>query len=193
MGHPEAVDRLAVLDSVPIGEALARADARFAAAWCAGRFFDAVAALLGVRHTVTYEGQAAIDLEALAPTARSTRAYPIEEHDGVLDPAPLLAAVLSDLARGVDRAVIAAGVHAGLAASTARTAARLAGLAAVDTVALSGGVFANVLLSDAVTDGLVSHGLLVLQHAELPPGDGSISIGQAAVAAARLSAPEPVR
>lgn len=152
-----------------------------------GRLFDAVAALLGVCRLISYEGQAAILLEALARTVGPgpAAAYPFDVEDGVLDPAPMFHALLADVRRGVDPAVIAAGFHSGLAVATARLATTIATNSGLDTVALTGGVFANVLLSDDVAGRLEAAGLRVLQHAELPPGDGSISIGQAAVAAAR--------
>jgi hydrogenase maturation protein HypF len=155
-----------------------------------GRLFDAIAALLGVRSTVSYEGQAAISLEALARRVPPERApvYPFGTDAGVLDPAPMLRDVLQELRRRVDPSAIAAGFHAGLAAATAEIATRLAGESGVDTVVLTGGVFANVLLSDSVAARLAAAGLRVLQHADLPPGDGSISIGQAAVVAAQDAA-----
>jgi hydrogenase maturation protein HypF len=153
----------------------------------AGRLFDAVAALLGVRTAVSYEGQAAIELEALARTADLERAalYPTSAVDGVLDPTPMLRALLDDLDRGVDRACAAAGFHRGLAAGAADLAITLAAAHGTDTVTLCGGVFQNVLLSDLLARQLQSAGLRVLEHEHLPPNDGSISVGQAAIAAAR--------
>ena len=105
----------------------------------------------------------------------------------MLDPAPALAAVLADTARGLSPADIAAGFHAGLAASTAELAVRLAAVHGVDTVALTGGVFQNVLLTDLLAGQLRHAGLDVLLHETLPCNDGGISAGQAAVAAAVLS------
>ena len=154
-----------------------------------GRLFDAVAALLGVRSRISYEGQAAIELEALARTVDAARArvYPLGTTDALLDPAPALAAVLADRQRGVSPADISAGFHAGLAASTADLAVRLAAAHGVDTVALTGGAFQNVLLTDLLAGRLRHAGLNVLLHATLPCNDGGISAGQAAVAAAVLS------
>ena len=158
----------------------------------AGRLFDAVAALLGLRSRITYEGQAAIELETLARSVprQAAPSYPADlvEATGpgaldVLDPAPLLATVLSEIDRGTDRAEIAAGFHEGLGRATAALGARLARRRGLDTVALSGGVFQNVRLSDIVEDALVAEGLTVLVHELVPPNDGGISIGQAAVAA----------
>jgi hydrogenase maturation protein HypF len=155
-----------------------------------GRLFDAVAALLGLRTAVTYEGQAAVELEAAARRAGAAPEYPFGERDGRLDPAPMLAALLADRERGLPVELIAAGFHRGLAAATARLAVRLAGENGVDTVALSGGVFTNVLLTELLAAPLRAAGLRVLLHEQLPANDGAISAGQAAVAAARLAAGE---
>lgn len=154
-----------------------------------GRLFDAVAAVLGVRLRITYEAQAAVELEALARAADprgGARSYPFELDGGVLDPAPMFAALVRDRARGVPVEDLAAGFHLGLAEASAQLAVRLCSEHGVDTVALSGGSFANVLLSDLVAAGLERSGLRVLQHEVLPPNDGGISVGQAAVAAALM-------
>jgi hydrogenase maturation protein HypF len=144
-----------------------------------GRLFDAVAALCGVRSHVSYEGQAAIELEALAD--RSARgAY---EFDG-LDARPAITAIVADLARGVTPATIAARFHRGVAAATAHACAAAAGEAATELVVLSGGVFQNRLLLEQTAAHLERLGLRVLSHALVPPNDGGIAFGQAAVAAA---------
>ena len=157
-----------------------------------GRLFDAVAALVGLRSQVTYEGQAAIELEVLARSVPRTSApqYPTEiveaaspEGFVVLDPSPLIATVLTEVERGTDRSVIAAGFHEGLGRATAALGARLARRHGLDTVALSGGVFQNVRFSDIVEDALATEGLTVLVHESVPPNDGGISVGQAAIAA----------
>ncbi|HEX6597054.1 MAG TPA: carbamoyltransferase HypF, partial [Acidimicrobiales bacterium] len=152
----------------------------------AGRLFDAVAALLGLRATVTYEAQAAIALEALAatvPDAEVPTGYPIDATD-VLDPAPLVAHVVQERDAGTPVAVIAAGFHHALGTAAAATAARLAAADGLDTVALSGGVFQNARLTAVIRRALASAGLTVLVHRNVPCNDGGISIGQAAVAAA---------
>lgn len=158
----------------------------------AGRLFDAVSALLGVRRKVTYEGQAAIELEALARRVPRALApcYPVEvtyepavQGMAVLDPSPLIAAVLADVRAGADPAVVAAGFHEGLGRGVSELAVELAGARGLDTIALSGGVFQNARLSAIVEDCLVQAGLKVLVHRSVPPNDGGISIGQAAIAA----------
>ncbi|HUY21708.1 MAG TPA: carbamoyltransferase HypF [Acidimicrobiales bacterium] len=155
----------------------------------AGRLFDAVAAVLGIRLRVTYEGQAAVELEALAAPVAPGDAplYPVGLATSggvlVLDPAPLVAAVIEEVARGTPAATVAAGFHRGLGAGVAAAAADLAGARGIDTVALSGGVFQNVRLTAAVEDALAARGVRVLLHRDVPPNDGGISVGQAAIAA----------
>jgi len=141
-----------------------------------GRLFDAVAALCGLRSEITYEGQAAIELEAACDAAeRGAYAF-----GPALDARPTVAAVVDDIARGTDAGVIAARFHNALAAATAR--ALLEG--GPDTVVLSGGVFANRRLLSRTRALLGEAGVRVLVPERLPPGDGGISYGQAAVAAA---------
>ncbi|MDQ4096504.1 MAG: carbamoyltransferase HypF [Actinomycetota bacterium] len=156
----------------------------------AGRLFDAVAALLGLHPRVTYEAQAAIALEALATIVPVDEApdYPIATTAGdriELDPAPLIARVVAERDRGTPVPVIAAGFHAGLGRGVAELATKLAAENGLDTVALSGGVFQNARLTRVVESALASAGLTVLVHQHLPPNDGGISVGQAAIAAAR--------
>jgi len=151
---------------------------------------------VGVRARVTYEGQAAIELEALAarasPAAVPTYDMGSERRHGVLvlDPAPLVAAVVEDTERGTDPAAVAAGFHRALGLAAAAAAVEVARGRGLDTVALSGGVFQNALLTSVVSEALDTAGLLVLTHREVPPNDGGISVGQAAIAAL-ADAPAP--
>ena len=161
-----------------------------------GRLFDAVAALLGLCDTITYEGQAAIRLEhaqdVIAPhggdhDAFFTHAYPCPlraAQDGsdtlVLDTHTLFRAVHDDWARHTPPGEVARRFHAGLVAGLADMAAAVAGVMDVPVVALSGGVMQNLTLSVHLPQALAARGLTVLTHAELPPGDGCISLGQAA-------------
>jgi hydrogenase maturation protein HypF len=153
----------------------------------AGRLFDAVAALLGVRDAVNYEGQAAIELEQLAaPWAEG--GYQAEVEDG--DPfsikgSDLVAAAAGDLAAGEDVAVIAARFHRGVAGAVERGCLLLRERHGLGTVALSGGVFQNLLLLRDCVGRLESRGFTVLVHSRVPCNDGGISLGQAVVAAAR--------
>jgi hydrogenase maturation protein HypF len=193
----------------------------------AGRLFDAVAALLGVRDEITYEGQAAIELEQLADPAE-TLAYraTVNATDGTVTEATgpeatgsesadsrladseaafadwagiaagapfrasgadLVAAVAADLAGGVPRERIAARFHNGLAALVVDGCELLRERHGLATVALSGGVFQNVLLLGRTVAGLEARGFTVLTHSRVPCNDGGISLGQAVVAAARVS------
>ncbi len=156
----------------------------------AGRVFDAVSALLGLRSRVTYEAQAAIELEACAagvpPSAAPGYELAVDRVGEmlVLDPSPAIARVVSERDAGTPKSEIAAGFHDGLARSVAAAAAELAREAGLDTVALSGGVFQNSRLTTGVASDLQEAGLTVLVHERVPPNDGGISIGQAGVAAA---------
>jgi hydrogenase maturation protein HypF len=153
-----------------------------------GRLFDAVAALAGVRARVNYEGQAAAELEGAAAPAAAQAAYPLPVDPGppvVLDARPAITAIAEDVRAGTAAAVVAARFHAAVAAATARACAILAERHGLATVVLSGGVFQNRLLLDAASAALERDGLPVLVPERLPPNDGAISYGQAAVAAAR--------
>jgi hydrogenase maturation protein HypF len=152
-----------------------------------GRLFDAVAVLLGVRDRVTYEGQAAIELEQLA-TRSPDDGYVIAVGDGapaVVDAPAMVRAVVDDLARGTSPAEVAGRFHAGLAGVVAGVCERVRDATGIRVVALSGGVFQNLLLVELVVARLEAAGFEVLLHRRVPPNDGGISLGQAAVAAAR--------
>jgi len=159
-----------------------------------GRLFDAVAAAVGLcREGLTYEGEAAIELEALAVRAPAQDqgpaggGYPLGiVREGallVLDPTPLWWALLDDLARGVVRERIAARFHNGLARALVGIATELAQAHGIDTLALSGGVFQNKTLLEAVGAGLRAAGLRVLGHRQVPANDGGLALGQAVIAA----------
>lgn len=153
----------------------------------AGRLFDAVAALLGVRDEVTYEGQAAVELEHLADPAE-TGSYPVPVEDGVLRVSALVRAVTEDLVSGVDRGRVAARFHHALADVVATVCDQLREEHGLSTVALSGGVFQNSLLLAGCLERLQRRHFEVLTHRYVPCNDGGISLGQAAVAAAVLRA-----
>ena len=154
-----------------------------------GRLFDAVGALCGLAVEVSYEGQAAVELEALAWTAAGVPAYEIELTVGaggvVLDPRGAVRKIATELDRGADAGVVAAGFHAGLARATVTALTGVADRRGLETAVLSGGVFQNRLLLESVADGLHRAGLRALVPERLPPNDGGISYGQACVAAAR--------
>jgi hydrogenase maturation protein HypF len=153
----------------------------------AGRLFDAVAALLGLRTRITYEAQAAIELESAAARQPldGPGGYELDVAGGVLDPTPLLTRIVEERDRGTSPAAISAGFHAGLGRGVAGAAVQAAAANGLDTVALSGGVFQNARLTAVVVEALETAGLRVLVHRLIPPNDGGISVGQAAIAARR--------
>ena len=154
----------------------------------AGRLFDAVAALVGIRDAVNYEGQAAIELEQTADPS-VTDGYEIEVADGspIVLPGPLVvAAVVSDLLAGTPIPIVAARFHRTLVDLVGRTCDRVRAASGPDVVALSGGVFQNRLLTGWIVADLRRRGLDVLTHSRVPPNDGGISVGQAVVAGARM-------
>lgn len=153
-----------------------------------GRLFDAVASLCGLRQTVSYEGQAAIELEAVVdPAEASAYAIPIDD-EGVWDTRPLIRAVVEDVVRGVEPTAIAARFHHGIVAAMVAAAEALRTTQGVDVVGLSGGVFQNVALTTHASTTLSARGFTVLTHRVVPPNDGGLALGQVAVAATRLAA-----
>jgi hydrogenase maturation protein HypF len=140
-----------------------------------GRLFDAAAALIGLREEITYEGQAAVELEQLAG---DVAAEPYEWRFG--DGAALIRAIHEDLARGRDLAEIAAAFHEAIAAGAAAACAAAPGS---ETVVLSGGSFQNLRLLGSTRTRLEELGFRVLTHRLVPPNDGGISYGQAVIAA----------
>ncbi|WP_235937561.1 carbamoyltransferase HypF [Marinobacter caseinilyticus] len=162
-----------------------------------GRLFDAVAAVTQGRQTVSYEGQAAMELEAIVhrQALHDGHAYPFTLNTTgplpLLEPAPMWRALLRDLDAGITAGVIAARFHAGLAQALATMVGVLVTRhrdAWSCRIALSGGVFQNAVLSAELVNTLESRGLQVLRHRRAPPNDGGLSLGQAAVAAAQAMA-----
>ncbi|MFJ8015716.1 carbamoyltransferase HypF [Streptomyces sp. NPDC096339] len=168
-----------------------------------GRLFDAVSSLAGVCHHAGYEAQAAIELEAAAMaaadgggpayrfalgapeagTADSADAPPL-----TADPGPVLAAVVADLRAGTPPPVISARFHAAVAALVGELCLAARGRHGLDTVTLTGGVFANSALSSACSRLLREHGFTVLRHHRVPPNDGGLALGQLMVAGATATA-----
>jgi hydrogenase maturation protein HypF len=149
-----------------------------------GRLFDAVAALCGLRTHATYEGQAAIELEAVADRGeRGAYELPIGA-DGRLDARATILQVAADQRAGVPASVISARFHRTVAAATASACAAAAADAGTERVVLSGGVFQNRVLVEDAAERLRRLGLRVLLPSQLPPNDGGIAYGQAAIAAA---------
>jgi hydrogenase maturation protein HypF len=191
-----------------------------------GRLFDAVAALLNLRHIVSYDGQGAIELEALAETAEENMKSPLIKHPKnghkgdsggfafdletesppaplyqwgsyaysvvanrdaplQLDFAPMFTEILTDMETGVATAAIAHRFHRTVAASAADICLRIADVTGLDRIIFSGGVFQNRLLSEMLYTALTAKGLNVFTHRLVPPNDGGIALGQAAIAGRR--------
>ncbi len=157
----------------------------------AGRWFDAIASLCGLCDEATYEGQGAVELEAAADSGDAAP-YPFEVQASPagIDLRPAVRAIAQDLDRGAPIAVIAARFHATLAfvIRDACARARARARTALDTVALSGGCFQNRLLTERARTLLEKDGFEVLIHRRVPPNDGGVSLGQAAVASFRALA-----
>jgi hydrogenase maturation protein HypF len=158
-----------------------------------GRLFDAVAAIIGLRREVTFEGQAAIELEAIAEPGEEGR-YPFEIEGGDLwqvDFRPAIERIAHEAAAGVPRGAVAARFHNTLAAAVVETCRRIRGQAGPARVCLSGGTFQNVRLTESAAAGLREAGFEVFLHSRVPPNDGGIALGQAAIAAELLQAGGP--
>ncbi|HEX2214824.1 MAG TPA: carbamoyltransferase HypF, partial [Mycobacterium sp.] len=146
-----------------------------------GRLFDAVSALAGVRQVVAYEAQAAIELEGLSrgvDCGSDAYAFDVQREDAmtVIDPAPMLHAVIRDCRAGATAGVIGARLHRAVAELIVEVA--VAQRDASPTVALSGGVFQNALLLESTLTGLRAHGIDAITHRAVPPNDGGIALGQ---------------
>ena len=136
-----------------------------------------------MREGVSYEGQAAIELEHLAGAVR-LRPYSCAVDAGTISGSDLIAAAHDDLAAGRPRQQIAAAFHEGVAAAFAAACTEAGG---PGTVVLSGGCLQNLRLLASLRMRLERAGFRVLSHADVPPNDGGVSYGQAAVTAARLA------
>lgn len=158
----------------------------------AGRLFDAVAALVGLRTENRYEGQAAMELEWLAADLAEEGEYPFkmqsDQSPMVIDTRPLIRAVVRDTQSGIRADVIARRFHATVAAMVYEVCLRLREATHIDAVVLSGGVFLNALLTRETCARLRWAGFRVYRHQQVPAGDGGLCLGQLAVAVRRLEA-----
>jgi len=148
-----------------------------------GRLFDAAAAVLGFTREISFEGQASIWLEELARTADASDAYPFPIDGGTLDFRPLLSSVAQDRLRGKEPATIARAFQLGVAQGLSAAASMLCEIHGVRTVVLSGGVFQNEMLLRDTKAILEPAGIRIWTNAAVPPNDGGVSLGQAALAA----------
>ncbi|CAN5240697.1 carbamoyltransferase HypF [soil metagenome] len=153
----------------------------------AGRLFDAAASLLNLRNTVNYEGQAAIELEAIAePGCAESYEFGIERN--IIKTDTIIRAIVEDLLEKVSPSKISAKFHNGAAQMIARTARNVRRERKLNRVALSGGVFQNKLLLETTCRILRRDGFEVLTHSRVPTNDGGIALGQAAIANAHITA-----
>jgi hydrogenase maturation protein HypF len=155
-----------------------------------GRLFDAVAALIGVRREVNYEGQAAIELEAAMGNCGDPVVYPVELRSDSsaggactqIDTRSMFENLIRDLQSQVQASVISRRFHNGVVEAFARAAELARDHSALNRVCLSGGSFQNAFLLEHLTRRLASSGFEVFSHSEVPAGDGGLSLGQAVVA-----------
>ena len=149
-----------------------------------GRLFDAVASLAGLRHETTFEAQAAVDLEAAAAgRVEDGYRFYVPAGGGPVTPTPVVRAVAGDVRAGTDPSLVAARFHGAVADLVLQAARRARDATGVHAVGLTGGVFQNGLLARSAAALLAGDGFKVLVHKEVPPNDGGIALGQAAVAA----------
>lgn len=154
-----------------------------------GRLFDAVAALLGVRDRVSYEGQAALELEQLLDEDEQGAYAFAWRNEGqvlVIDPADLIRALVADLLQGVAGAVLSARFHNALALMIRDVCVLLRNRSGLSLAALSGGVFQNRYLTEKTSGLLREAGFTVLLHSLVPPNDGGLALGQAVIAGWRM-------
>ena len=156
-----------------------------------GRLFDAIAALIGIRQEVSYEAQAAIELEMSGRRSNETGTYPIaiRHQDGCwqVDSRPLFQAIVEDLHRKVCASTISRRFHNGLVELLVRLACLLRQESSINRICLSGGSFNNLLLHESLQRKLEIESFQVFTHYLVPTGDGGLSLGQALVAAHRDS------
>ncbi|MBD2561957.1 MULTISPECIES: carbamoyltransferase HypF [Nostoc] len=161
-----------------------------------GRLFDAVAAAIGIyRDECSYEGQAAIAMEAIVDVSslnndKETLIYPFNfsfsDRIYYIDPRPMWQALVNDLQQQIPQPVIAAKFHQGLANAIVEMVKHLSQENLISQVALTGGVFQNCILLEQVSKRLQTLGIKVLTHSLVPANDGGLSLGQAVIAAAQL-------
>jgi hydrogenase maturation protein HypF len=148
-----------------------------------GRLFDAVASIAGIRHRIAYEAQAACELEAVASESEDAYRFDLEGEN--IDPSPLIAALVDDVRDRVPSSEISARFHNGVAEMVGRVCNGIRDEYGLERVALSGGVWQNLLLLNKVVSILENDRFTVYVHRRVPANDGGLALGQAAVAASR--------
>jgi hydrogenase maturation protein HypF len=153
-----------------------------------GRLFDAVASILGLRHEINFEAQAAIELEMSAHEGTGG-VYPFQmefSDPWLIDMRPMIESIVSEVQQGVDTGVIAARFHSTLAEMIAQVCGKLRQREKLNKVCLSGGTFQNMVLLERTLSALGELGFDVFLHAKMPANDGGIALGQAVIANAAI-------
>jgi hydrogenase maturation protein HypF len=150
-----------------------------------GRLFDAAAALAGVRQQVNYEGQAAIEFEALADPEEAGK-YLFELERDQVQTRTVVESLIDDVKAGIHSSKVSARFHNGLAQCVLQICSKIRSESGIDEVALSGGVWQNITLLRRTLSLLTADGFRVYIHREVPTNDGGLSLGQAVIAAARM-------
>ena len=196
--HPPALPSLTQLpaERLRVVDAMLRQRLNTIPTTAAGRLFDAVAAIIGLHNTVSYEGQAAIALEAIPFEADLTNTSPYEfrltsNSTLQLDFRPTIRALVEDALRDTPQPLMAARFHATLIAAITHTCQQIRRTTGVNQVCLSGGCFQNLILLRGSRNALQSAGFEVFFPQLLPANDGGIAVGQAAIACATLQNPTP--
>lgn len=181
------------LKSKPIAQILTILDAKLNSPLCTslGRLFDSVAAALGIaQNSVSYEAQAAIELENYATDCREVDTYKFENSNKInnqyiLSLDQFWPSLIDDLKAGRSKTEIAFDFHFSLAKSCAKLAKIIAKANGIDTVAITGGVMQNLLFLRLLSKELLKQNLNVISNKLFPPNDGSIALGQALIAASK--------
>jgi hydrogenase maturation protein HypF len=147
-----------------------------------GRLFDAVSALIGIRQTATYEGQAAIELEnSCSPDEETSYKFELSGEKILIH--PILEQILNDWHMNIPQSIISARFHNGLAQMVLELCQILRKETAINVVAFSGGVWQNITLLTKTLALLEQNGFTTLMHQQVPTNDGGISLGQSLIAA----------
>lgn len=150
-----------------------------------GRLFDAASSLIGIRDEISYEGQAAMELESFCASGIKER-YNFcifkEGDELIIDPQEIFIEIIKDLKEGIDKKVMAAKFHNTIAGFTLNLCVKIRENSGINKIALSGGVFQNKYLTEKVVSLLEDKGFKVYTQSKVPPNDGGISLGQAVVA-----------
>lgn len=153
-----------------------------------GRLFDAISSLIGIRDEISYEGQAAMELESFCASGIKER-YKFciykEGMEFIIDPQEIFIEIIKDLKEGIDKKIMAAKFHNTVAEFTLNLCGKIRENSGINKIALSGGVFQNKYLTEKVVSLLEDKGFKVYTQSKVPPNDGGISLGQAVVAGLR--------